>query len=725
MGLRFLGWGVLVLCWALGMSGCQSPEIGDEPVAVDLRELPPGIGDAYRRLTGSSLGLTERTAAATTLIEIDAFEADQALAAALGREQPESVWRAVLQAVAIYPSQPPRGLWRPMVAMLYAVDEPLVDDVVAALGRYDDPPLLARLRRTALADDLPTRERSRAVAALGHWRTRDVAGDLIGLTRLTEAADVQAAAYDALSTLTGLESYGADRGRWAAWWESARRLDALAFQESLVANFARQRAAERGGEQQLAEQLREAKRALYRASSPDDQPGTLAAMLGESLEATRRLALELAQERLIDGQPFNEPLRAALRQRLNDPSAEVRGRSAEMLRDLTDQRAAETVARKLVAGDEQVGRVLSAYLQLLTQMPQKSAVDPIIAHLDEPGLRADACGALAAVARDGLLAPRRSDEILAKLRGYLAAGQRPSPQMVRLLGRIGRAEEWSRIERWIDDRDDIIRQAAAQAWADAPDRSLEILAERAEDPVIQPIVIRAAFDRGQNPATLDKLAANPPREAQFVPAWERALIAMAGRPTISETDALRTGEALRDNHKDKALVDRFLTAAVDRHAVPPTPVREYHRLRLVRAENRLAMDEPDLALVDFEYLLQQPPETLSTNQRNAVYRGLIPAYLQAGRYEQAVNAARAFFEDPANPGRLDPSATRDPLIQNFLDTTRDLAERGRLDEARDLFERFMFLLGPDNDRKLPVDLAPQIKTLRDRLSPSAPEADPA
>ncbi|MEM7625670.1 MAG: hypothetical protein AAF333_08580 [Planctomycetota bacterium] len=664
--------------------------------------------------------MTERTAAARTLLEIDDFSADRALAAALGREQPEVVWRAVLQAVATEPAAPPRGLWRPMLAMLYAVDDTLVTDVVTAMGRYNDPALLARLRKTALASEMPTRERSRAIAALGHRRSQDVAGDLIDLTRLTEAADVQAAAYASLATLTGIERFGADRGRWAAWWDSARKLDALAWQEGLVANFARQRAAHRGGEQQLAEQLREAMRALYRASSPEDQPGTLAAMLGEPLEPTRRLGLELAQERLIDGQPFNEQLRAALRERLDDESAELRGRSAEMLRDLSDRRAAEAVAQKLSTGEEQVGRVLAAYMQLLTQMPQKSAVDPIIGHLDEPGLRADACGALAAVAREGLLAPRRSDEILEKLRGVLADGQRPSPQMVRLLGRIGRAEEWNRIERWIDDRDDIIRQAAAQAWADAPDRSLEILAERAEDRVIQPIVIRAAFDRGQNPATLDKLAANPPREVQFVPAWERALIAMAGRPTISENDALRTGDILLDKHKDMTLVDRFLTAAIDRHATPPTPVQPYHRLRLVRGENRLAMDNPDLALVDFEYLLRQDPETLTNPQRNSVYRGLIPAYLQAGRYEQAVGAARAFFEDPANPGRLDPAAADDPLIQNFLDTIRDQAERGQLDEANDLFERFMLLLGPDNDRRLPVDLAPQINTLRERLAPVPP-----
>ena len=717
-----LGW--LGAAWVLGVvlatPACQSPQIGDEPVSVDVRRLPPGVADAYRRLTSTGgVGLAQRTAAAATLIQIQDFEADRALAAALGRQHPEAVWRAVLQAVSVEPGEPPRGLWRPVLAMLYGAGDPLVPDVVWALGRYDDPALLSRLRRTALDNGLPSRERARAVAALGHFRSQPVAGDLVRLTRLTEAPEVQAAAFAALRTLTGLETYGEDRGRWNSWWQRARRLDATAWHKGLVDNFARVRAAQRGGEQQLADQLRGVLRALYRASSPDDQAGTLASMLNDPLPETRRLALDLARERLVNGQRFNEPLRAALRERLGDPEPPARARSAELLRDLSDRRAAEAVARTLVVGEEQVGRVLSAYLQMMAQMPQKSAVDPIIGHLDEPGLRADACGALSAIARDGLLAPRRSDQILAKLRGYLAAGQLPSPQMVRLLGRIGRAEEWDLIARWIDDRDDVIRQAAAQAWADAPDRSLELLAARAGDPVIQPIVIRAAFERGQNPATLDKLAANPPREAQFVPAWERALIAMAGRPTVGENDALRTARALLEKDPGQALIDRFLTAAIDRHRAPPRPIGPYLRLRLFRAEKRLAASEPDLAVVDYEYLLGQDPADLSATQRDTVYRGLIPAYLQAGRFDAAVVAARAFFEDPADPGRLDASAASDPLIQDFLDAVGELVRRGRHEEADELLEAFTLMLGPDHERRLPVGLAPQIQNLREQIAGAA------
>lgn len=719
-------WRAVMGCLSLGfvaallLTGCETAEIGDEPVAVELRELPPGVGDAYRRLTGSSLGLAERTGAATTLIEIDDFAADRALAAALGREQPELVWRAVLQAVSIHPGDPPRGLWRPMLAMLYHVSPEMVPDVATAMGRYDDAALLERLRDTALNTGLPTRERGRAVAALGQWRTRSVAEDLIGLTALTEASDVQSSAYAALQDLTGIERFGKDRRAWNEWWADARRLDALAWQEQLVANFARRAAVRRATDQQLAAKLREAQRDLYLATSPRDQPAALAGMLDQPLLASRLLALDLAQARLVGGQGFSEPLREALRQRLDDGSAEVRWRSAELLRDLLDEPAADLVAQKLMAGDEQVARVSSAYLGLLTQMPRKTPTDAITALLDESGLRADACGALAEVARKGLLTPRRADVILDKLRGYLEAGQRPSPQMVKLLGQVGRNDEWRRIEAWIDDRDDVIRQAAAQAWADAPDRSLEILAERADDEIIRPIAIRAATDRGQNPETLRKLADNPPGDPQLLDAWERALIAMAARPTISPERALQTAKFLLDQPNNRPqFVDRFLTAAIDRHGPAPAKDDAYLLLRLARAENRMAMGEADLAINDYEFLLGRTPDALTARQRDDLYRGLIPAYLRARRYDPAIAAARAFFEDPAQPGRLDASALEDPLMQTFLDTIRADAELERFDEANDLFEKFMLLLGPERDRRLPISLTPQINNIRKLLDAAA------
>ncbi len=374
--------------------------------------------------------------------------------------------------------------------------------------------------------------------------------------------------------------------------------------------------------------------------------------------------------------------------------------------------------------------MLAANLQLLTEMPRKRATAAILVLLRESGLKADAADALAAIARAGLLTPRRADTALDQLRQDLQAGQRPTPSVVRLLGRIGRNEEWERIETWIDDADPVIKQAAAQAWADATDRSLAILAGRADDPVIQPIVIRAATDRGQDPQTLRKLAENPPRQSQFVEAWERALIAMVSQPSITPILVLEVLDTLDDRVRNTALVERLLSAALDREPSPTTEEADtpaslpWMQVRLTRAENRLAMNEPELAILDYEALLQREDAAALARERERLYRGLIPAYLDVGRNAPAITAAATLLHDPARPGRLDPAAAEDPLLQTFVDTARRQLELGRTDAARTVFDGLLTLLGPPENRRLPPNLAPQINQLRELLEAAAPPVAP-
>jgi len=712
---RAVRWSVVVGVLAgSGLIGCETPEIGDQPIAVELRELPAGVGDAYRNLTRSNLSLADRTAAAKTLILIDDFSADRALASALRRDQPEVVRRAVLQAVSTDAGEAPRGLWRPMVTMLYTADEDLVPDVVRALGRYDDPSLIDRLRSTATSATLPTRERSRAIAALGQQRSQANAGLLIDLTMLTQPADVQAAAYAALASLTGIDRLGEDRQAWSQWWAQAKKLDALAWQKQLVDNFARKLAIGQATDQQLAEKLREAERALYRASSAEDQSQVLIYMLNSPLTATKLLALDLAQTRMVQGADFEEPLRVALRDLLDDEdSAEIRGVSAEVLRDLADEAAADFVAQRLIANEEHVNRVRAAYLQLLARMPRKNVTNTAYDLLEEPGLRSDASAALASISRAQMLTPKRAEAVLERLRTYLTDGQRPTPAMIRLLGRIGENDDWQQIEGWIDDPDDVIRQAAAQAWANSETRSLAILAERAADPIIQPIVLRAAAERGQDPQTLRKLTANPPSQPQVLPVWERALVAMAAQVPLRE--AVITAQRLATDRQDNALVERFLTAALDAGRPEGPALASYLELRLQRAENRLAMDEPDLAITDFEYLLQQGFADLASPQRDRLYRGLIPSYLQAGRIDPAFAAARAFFADPATPGRIDPAATDDPLMGHFIRAGHRAADLGRSEAAQQIADGLRLLLGPNNDGRMKPQLAQQLRLLDEKL----------
>ena len=716
---RWVLGGVGVL-WVGG--GCVNPGPADEPAMVRAQALPAEVAEVYGRLTEAGVVGDDRLRAAGQLLRMDEPAAARALAAALGGNQPPAVVAAVLQAIDQFPGDVPGVVGRVLWGRLGELPEEQVEPAVRALGRAQSSELFIRLRDAALDSAVDPVRRRRSITALGQWRTRESAGVLMSLTSVSEAGEVRSAAFAALGELAGLRRLGEDRGAWDRWWQDARRLNALAWNRQLVRNFVRERDLQEADDQQLAQKLREAERALYQASSPEDQAGVLAYMLDNPVEATRLLAVDLAQVRLVQGEAFDEPLRQALRAQLRDESAEVRWRTTDVLRDLNDAEAAEIIAQRLIDDQEQVARVQASGLQLLSAMPRKLATPAILDLLRVPALKAEAADALAAVAEAGLLTPRRSDAALELVRADLEDGARPTPSMIRLLGRIGRNPEWERIEQWIDDPDPVIKQSAAQAWADATDRSLAVLAGRAGDPIVQPIVIRAAIDRGQDPQTLRKLIANPPRQAQFAEAWERALVAMVGRPSITPIQVLEVVEQIRGRARSAALIERMLTAALDREPAPeagqtsdqaaPLP---WYQVRLLRAENRRAMNEPELAILDYEALLQRSLRLLPGHERERLYRGLIPTYLEVGRNEPALAAAATLLRDPARPGRLDPAAAEDPMLDTLVQAVHRQLELGRVESARTVFDGLLRLLGPSEQRRLPPSLASQINQLREQL----------
>ena len=725
-----LGQGLWWLSFAGGLAllaGCESPRISQEPAVLEVRDMPEAVAEAYGRLTGLADSADERSRAAGQLLAMSEPAAAWAVASALGPEQSSATTSAVLLAINRADAPLPEGLWRPILRRLPDLPEAQVPAAVRALGRFDAGELYVRLRDTALDSAKQEKRRVRAIAALSQWRTRDAAGALMDLTSVTESGAVRTAAFASLAELTGIDRYGEDRGAWERWWADHRRLNTLEWNRQLIRQFAYQRSSRQTNEEQLERKLREAERALYQASSPEDQAGVLAYMLENPLEATRLLAVDLAQARLVQGEAFEEPLRRALRARLGDASAQVRRQTADVLRDLNDTEAAEIVATRLIEGQEQVSAVQAANLQLLAAIPRKRATAAILDLMQEPALKPEAAAALAAIAEAGQLTPRRSDEALSLLRDDLSDGQRPTPSMIRLLGRIGRNPEWERIEQWIDDPDPVIKQAAAQAWADATDRSLAVLAGRAGDPIVQPIVIRAATDRGQDPQTLRKLIANPPRQTQFVEAWERALVAMVGRPSITPILVLEVIQQVQDRARSGALTERMLTAALDREPAPEAGRTSsqavslpWLQVRLARAENRRALNEFELAILDYEALLQRDTGQMPGHERERLYRGLIPTYLQVGRNEPALAAAATLLRDPGRPGGLDPAAADDPILDTLVQAVHRQLELGRVESARTVFRGLLQLLGPSDQRRLPPSLASQINQLRELLEVASP-----
>ena len=79
-------------------------------------------------------------------------------------------------------------------------------------------------------ENVSERERRGAIRALGYRRTKEAAGELMKLIVPDRPAATQAAAFDALAVLTGLEENGDDAAAWRRWcWRKSDAKPYLCF----------------------------------------------------------------------------------------------------------------------------------------------------------------------------------------------------------------------------------------------------------------------------------------------------------------------------------------------------------------------------------------------------------------------------------------------------------------------------------------------------------------
>lgn len=439
--------------------------------------------------------------------------------------------RAIAQALVARAEEPPEELGATLFALLDRPDEALQEDVAAALGRYRDHRLARRLIDLALDASAPVARRRGAALTIGHFPSQNAARVLMQLAQPPSPPAVVAAAYSALGQLTGLSDPGRDPAKWQKWWEQNRRRSEEEFLEEVLANQARRVGRQNLQLQAMQERVLEAQRQLYRATAKDDRPALLAAMLRDPLEAVRRSALALMFQRLVDNERPGKALLGALTERLDDPSAAVRRSAAMLLRDAGDAAGADAVAKRLQDEAEPDQEVVKAYLLVMASQPRAAAVPAAAALLGDARVRSEAAAALTRAIDAGLIDVEGSQKLARRVRDLVAASTPaapPEPAVIELLGRLASEADWRRIDAWLDDSQEGVRLAAAQAWAQSS-RPLEVLARRAGDRVVLPVLIAAAQKRGDDPVTMLALARNKPAAEQLSLAWQRALTAMASR----------------------------------------------------------------------------------------------------------------------------------------------------------------------------------------------------
>ncbi|MEX0887651.1 MAG: hypothetical protein WD009_14560 [Phycisphaeraceae bacterium] len=528
----------------------------------------------------------------------------QALVEALRGRGSADARRAALEAIADA-DDPPAELLQPLLALVPGVEAGDEQPLAGALSRYDHPRVVSLAQQVARYDGASVGARRVAVALLASHRTQAAAGVLMELIDGDTPEPVRHAAFNALGRLSGRPQLGRDADAWQQWWTRASGLSETRWGEHLLAGFDARVAQQTATVDRLERRLTEAHRAIYRQAGEEQRPALLVAMLQDGELAVRRLAMEVAVQRLVDDRPFDDPLREALRGRLADADATVRQRATLLLRDLADGPAADVVARRMARAEESSLAVQRAELLMVTRLPRVEAVEEVLARLGEPALRSEAAAAIAAAADADRLTYQQGRRALGHVRQALEAGAAVTPPLVRLLAEVGQEEDWRRIEAWLDAEASAVRQAAAMVWA-ASDRPLGPLVDRLGDRQIEPIVLHAVAGRAREPEALAMLARHyvtGEREGRDEGAWQRAMHTLAGR--VAGDTVIEAIQILRQAEVDAGPSDAMAAvlvgvagAALEREGSlePPAEIE----LRLVRAGLRLAGGEVAPAVADYE-----------------------------------------------------------------------------------------------------------------------------
>ena len=253
--------------------------------------------------------------------------------------------------------------------------------------------------------------------------------------------------------------------------------------------------------------------------------------------------------------------------------------------------------------------------------------------------------------------------------------------------------------------------------------------------MIQPIVIEAARRRGDDLPTLLALIAHKPQQEQAAQAWQRALVAIAGR--LEAKMVFEADQALNRIEESPALREQFLSAAIDRliqdetdvaasnpestdprdplESSSPDELDSLIDLLLLRAQVRLGNGDPTQALADYQQIdsLNQP---LTSTQMQQYNLGRLRAHLLAGRTTEAVQIVKVWVSSDQRPAQDRPS------IKQIVDLFLSAAQRAIQAKNNDYAHLLLSSLEEHLDAYLTPPLREEIAAIRGQLVPAPPQA---
>ncbi len=493
-------------------------------------------------------------AAAQELLALEIDRADQILEQALRGNQPNQML-AVLRAMITSETTPQRLV---QAALDILPTAPLqAQDTLWRLLAQHEADVLANISALVQDQSAAPEHRLNAIGALGAFRTRDAADQLIALLneQREEPEAITAAACEALTRLTRLP-YGNRPQTWRSWWVQARnqtreqwlvdQVQRLATERAeLERELTLQRQRVRRVEQRVIEVLRDLFRAL--PTDVDQQLAPLPTLLDDELSVVREFAIErirfISRDHEIPAALIN-----ALSARLDDPQATIRTRAARLLNELNYTELSERLARGL--GDETSIDVIQTSIELLTERPTATALPALIRRIGDPTVSDAACEAVWKC-----LFLHGTEEIDAEQRAALidsvrdASAVRTTPQLTRLAVYLSEDAEFGQAARFLESDDPAMRTAVAEALAQRS--NLTLLRARADDTAVYPSLIRAIAQSDATLATLQSVVELRPPEETLTNTWRESITSVLAK--LAPADVIGADDLLMQANADAAL----------------------------------------------------------------------------------------------------------------------------------------------------------------------------
>jgi HEAT repeat protein len=372
---------------------------------------------------------SDRDAAAARLVAIDTPEARQAVAEALSARSGSAARLAAAKALEFAP-RPDPALLPALAGSLNSPDA--TESAAIAVADYQNLPdgltILEKFIETRSAATV--RMRADAARAIGYRTDPNSAAYLIQLVTTPPNAEVQTAADEALSRMSGLP-IGGNAQRWSAWFAPLRGMTTEQFRSAVLPARVVRYQADQALQKTAAEAAAEEIEKLYRIIPADQKTARNEALL--DLLASPDSAIRTAGVKLVAAEfsvrTIPDPVKERLVQMIPDGDANLRLEVVSILSRMNYSGAATELVKQ--SARETDPRVSAQIATALGRIEDPKVAEPLLKMVADPRpeIATPAAAALGGT-MGGILRrvnPDLADRASKQLRGIID-GQPPPPE---------------------------------------------------------------------------------------------------------------------------------------------------------------------------------------------------------------------------------------------------------------------------------------------------------